>query len=848
MSKKVQYTPMIEQYLKIKEDYADALVFFRLGDFYELFFDDAITASKVLEIALTKRSAGEEIPMCGVPHHSVQPYLEKLINRGFKVAIVEQTSPPGSGLVEREVVKVISPGQVIDDGILNERKNNYMAAISLGETGYLLAYIDISTGQSYITKGLTKKEMQDLLLSLEIKEVVLSHEYDQDLITFLKDNVIINNFYQNPTILNNKLVNDLDLESKKIASLLIQYLQEMQKGQLNHLMPFKIEYKEDVARLDYQVKRHLEILESNTFNPKTTLIYWLDKTETAMGARLLKYWLNHPIRNIDNLNDRYDHIEAFLNLRLQAELKEILRYIYDINRIVGRISTNNANAKDLYNLGQTLKLVPILKDLLSKYNNPILTNLANKLDSHDELYQLLDKSIVENPPLIIKEGGIIKQGYNKELDEIKFLQEHGEEWLEEFEEKEREKTGIRNLRVRYNRVHGYFIEITKGNLPLVKDEFGYERKQTLINSERFINDELKAMEVKILNANEKGMNLEYELFVEIREHLQKHIITLQELAINISLIDVYLSLAIVAIEYDYVRPNLIEKREVEIIEARHPVVEKSVDFVKNNIIMNEGEIFLITGPNMSGKSTYMRMFALIVYLAQVGSFVPAKSAQMPIYDAIFTRIGSSDDISGGKSTFMVEMVESNDALKNATKKSLILFDEIGRGTATYDGMALAQGMIEYIHEKLGAQTLFSTHYHELTALEKSLKNLTNLHVRATEKDNKMIFLYQIEKGKSDRSYGLQVAALAGLPPALLKRSSQILKKLEAKDNQVELDIFNYNEILEEPDFAVVDSITQQILDEIKYVNFDQMTPLEALIFLKHIQDKLKKRWNINGDY
>jgi DNA mismatch repair protein MutS len=841
MSKKVKYTPMIEQYLTIKEDYADALVFFRLGDFYELFFDDAIIASKVLEISLTKRSAGEDIPMCGVPHHAVNPYLEKLINKGFKVAIVEQTSPPGQGLVEREVVKVISPGQVIDEGILNERKNNYIAAITLGEIGYMLAYIDISTGESYLVKGLEKKEVKDLVLSLEIKEVVLSSEYDLDLINFLKDNQIIINYYPNLDLLNNKLVNDLDLESKRLASLLINYLNEMQKTPLVHLMPFNIRFKDEVVRVDYLVKRHLEIFESNTFNPKTTLIYWLDKTSTAMGSRMLRYWLNHPIRNQVKLEERYDHIEAFSNLRLQEEIKEALRYIYDINRIVGRISTSNANPRDLYNLGKSLEQVPLVKEILKKFNSPILENLSNKLDTHDEIASLIARSIDDNPPLVIKEGGIIKEGFNKELDDIKFLQSHGEEWLEEFEAREREKTGIKNLRVGYNRVHGYYIEITKGNLSLVSDDYGYERRQTLVNSERFINPELKEMETKILNANERAVNLEYELFVQIRNEIKPYTSTLQTLCNNIALIDVYQSLSEVALQNDYVRPTISDDRKVEIIEGRHPVVEKMTTYVKNNIIMNKGEIFLITGPNMSGKSTYMRMFAVIVYLAQVGSFVPAKSAKLPLYNAIFTRIGSSDDISGGKSTFMVEMVESNEALRLADENSLILFDEIGRGTATYDGMALAQGIIEYIHEKIKAQTLFSTHYHELTQLEESLRRLSNLHVKAKEENDKMIFLYQIEKGKSDRSYGLQVAALAGLPPTLLKRSNQILKKLESKENQVEIDIFNYEDVLKEEEINVVDSYTQQVLDEIKYVDFNQMTPIEALIFLKNIQDKLKNR-------
>ena len=603
MSKKVKYTPMIEQYLKIKEDYADALVFFRLGDFYELFFDDAIIASKVLEIALTKRSAGEDIPMCGVPHHAVNPYLEKLINKGFKVAIVEQTTPPGQGLVEREVVKVISPGQVIDDGILNERKNNYIAAISLGEIGYMLAYIDISTGESYLVKGLEKKEVKDLVLILEIKEVVLSSEYDLDLINFLKDSQVIINYYSNLDLLNNKLVNDLDIESKRLASLLINYLNEMQKTPLVHLMPFVVRFKDEVVRVDYLVKRHLEIFESNTFNPKTTLIYWLDKTSTAMGSRMLRYWLNHPIRNQVKLEERYEHIEAFSNLRLQEEIKEILRYIYDINRIVARISTSNANARDIYNLGKSLQQVPLVKETLKKFNHPKLSALADKLDAHDEISNLIARAIDDNPPIVLKEGGIIKEGYNQELDEIKFLQSHGEEWLESFEAREREKTGIKNLRVGFNRVHGYYIEITKGNLNLVSDELGYERRQTLVNSERFINPELKEMETKILNANERAINLEYELFVEIRNEIKPYTSSLQTLCNDIALIDVYNSLSEVALQNDYVKPVISSDRNVEIIEGRHPVVEKMTTYVKNDIIMNKGEIFLITGPNMSGKST-----------------------------------------------------------------------------------------------------------------------------------------------------------------------------------------------------------------------------------------------------
>ena len=841
MTTKIKYTPMIEQYLKIKEDYADALVFFRLGDFYELFFDDAIIASKILEIALTKRSAGEDIPMCGVPYHSVGPYLEKLINKGFKVAIAEQVTEPGKGLVEREVVKIISPGQVIDDGILNDRKNNYIAALDLAETGYEMSYIDISTGEAYIKRGLTKDELYNEIITLEIKEVILSLEYDKELIDFLESRNIFKTFYSNKNILTNKLVKNLPNDSKKIASYLLNYLNETQKY-LSHLMPFEIRQKDELMKIDLEVQKHLEITQSNTQNPKTTLLYWLDETETAMGSRLLKNWLQTPLKQKSQLEKRFDHVEAFMNLKLQHELKEILKYIYDINRIVARISAHSASPKDLDNLKQTLALVPNLKDVLSQFDNKILTNLSENINPHEDIRKLLERSIKENPPLIMRDGGYIKDGYSKELDEYRYIKDHSKTWMANFLEEQKEITGIKNLKIGYNKVFGYYLEVTKGNLDLVKDDFNWERKQTLVNSERFINPELKDHETKILEATDKIINLEEGLFKKVRKEVFKKTHTLQKLAYLISEIDVYMSLAKVAMESNYVRPKINKKRDVKIIEARHPVVEKGVTFVKNDITMKEGEIFLITGPNMSGKSTYMRMFAMIAYMAQVGSFVPAKEATLPLYDAIYTRIGASDDISSGKSTFMVEMVESNEALTNATKDSLILFDEIGRGTATYDGMALAQGMIEYIHEAIGCQTLFSTHYHELTQLEETLSRLTNLHVKAREENNKMVFLYEVEPGKSDRSYGLQVAALANLPKPLLKRSNQILKKLEEKDTQVTMDIFNYEEILDqEEDINILDSNTQQVLDELEYLDLNQMTPFEALMYLKNIQDKLKKK-------
>ena len=841
MPKHKEFTPMIQQYLKIKEDYADAIVFFRLGDFYEMFFDDAILASKTLEIVLTARDGGQKIPMCGVPHHSASIYIQRLVEKGFKIAIAEQVSEPGNGLVERKVTKLITPGMIIEDGMLDEKKNNFIATLALKEHGYMIPYFDISTGEAYLIDALTKKEALDTIISLRIKEIVLEKIYDKEIEDFIKENNLSLCFYTaKDDIIEQSLLKNLShIEQKRVASYLLQYLSETQHQPLKHFMPFEVVRKNAQMHMDYKVQKHLEISESNTNNPKTTLLYWLDQTQTAMGSRKLKYWLNHPLVEVNEINERLDHIEGFKAYGARSELKEILKYIYDINRIVGRISFNNANAKDLAQLKQTLALVPKLKEILFKYESIKIKDLAQRINNHESLHELLEKSIVDQPPLTIKEGNMIKDGFNEKLDELREVSLNGSAWLDDFEKQERERTGIRNLRIGYNRVFGYFIEISKGNLDLVKDEFGYIRKQTLANSERFIAEPLKEKEDILLHAKERSINLEYEIFTQIREVVSEYITSLQELASLIATIDVYLSMAIVSDEYRYVRPVFTQEKTVFIQEGRHPVVERYVDFIANDVMMKENEIFLITGPNMSGKSTYMRMYALIVYMAQIGSFVPAKVAELPIYDAIYTRIGSSDDIAGGKSTFMVEMVESNEALIHATKDSLILFDEIGRGTATYDGMALAQGMIEYIHDKIKAQTFFSTHYHELTLLEKQLENLSNYHVSAKEENDKMIFLHKVKKGASDKSYGIQVAKLAHLPQEVIKRSQVILKELEKNKVELKPDLFNYQEN-QTTETIENRSQNQEVIENILQLNIDQMTPLEAMLELKHIQEKIKK--------
>ncbi|MCK9235917.1 MAG: DNA mismatch repair protein MutS [Acholeplasmataceae bacterium] len=834
------YTPMMQQYLKIKEDYADAIVFFRLGDFYEMFFDDAIVASKVLEIALTSRDAGAKVPMCGVPYHSVKPYIQKLIEKGFKIAIAEQVTEPGKGLVEREVVRLITPGTVFEEGILDQNTNNYIASIVLTEKGYALTHIDVSTGEAYLTDHLNKREALDLILSLEIKEVVAASHFDTSFLQELEQKSILISHFDHYQLHEHRSIKHLTQEQRRAASHLLSYLSQTQKDTLNHLMT--MEYTTPIGQMhvDFRVKNHLEIMTSLTHQPQTTLIHLLNHCQTAMGSRLLKAFLHQPLKDCEALNDRYDYIEGFSYYAPRNTLLEHLKYIYDIHRIVGRVSFQTVNARDLYQLRETLKQVPFIKDALKGYEHPKIQTLSEKMETFTELTTLLDKAIIDNPPLTIKEGGIIQTGYSEKLDALRDIDAQGASWLEAFEQEERNKTGIKNLKIGYNRVFGYFIEISKGQTQFVRDEFGYERKQTLTNSERYISPELKEKEDQILHAKDQAMRLEYELFVEIRQQVAGYIHDLQELALQIAHVDVYLNLAVIAEKNQYIRPQLHDERHVRLLEARHPVVEKFTTFIKNDVMMKEGEIFLITGPNMSGKSTYMRMFAIIVYMAQIGSFVPADEAVLPIYDALYTRIGSSDDLSGGKSTFMVEMVESNEALTYATPQSLVLFDEIGRGTATYDGMALAQGMIEYIHEKIGCQTLFSTHYHELTALEQSLSRLTNLSVKAKEENNKMIFLHKVEKGTTDKSYGIQVASLAHLPKSLIARSQQILAKLENKETKMTLDLFNYEDF-EKENTAYIDVRDSEVLAEIEKVNIDQMTPIDALLLLRHLQSILKKK-------
>jgi len=825
----MKYTPMIRQYLDIKKDYADCLVFFRLGDFYELFFEDAKVASKELEIALTARDGGakERIPMCGVPHHSVNPYLQKLINKGYKVAIAEQVSEPGDGLVERKVVKLITPGMVVDDLLLAEKQNNYLASIGVERLYYSFCYADISTGEIVLWEKLSLDELEDEVTKKAIKELVLSKEV-YHLEKYFPDVLISKH---NNYLSAHNLADNLTSQSKKTVLHLLSYLSQIEESLINVFNELEIADSNKYLKLDNNSIKALELTEGYS------LFKVLDKNETNMGSRLLKQMIENPLSDETLIKTRQDYIEALKEGPLYL-VREALNNIYDLKRITARIANFNANPKDFIQLKNSLLQVPKVKEALLSYQKTKLTEFAKKLDSHQQLLELLTSALKDDAPITIKEGGIFKEGYHEKRDQLANLKNKGQQWVLDFEAKEREKTNIKNLRVGFNKVFGYYIEITKANILLVKEEFGYLRKQTLVGSERYINSELKAREAEILNAKESLLELEYQLFLELREKVSFYQESLQILADKLSFIDVMQSLARVALENNYVKPEIRTNREIHIREGRHPIIEifNPEPFIANDVSIMPNGILIITGPNMSGKSTYMRMVALIVIMAQIGSFVPATEAKLTLFDAIFTRIGAQDDIISGKSTFMVEMVETNYALKNATKNSLMLFDEIGRGTATYDGMALAQGIVEYVHEKVKAVMLFSTHYHELTALEQ-LKRVKNIHVKAVLEKGKLIFLHQVSEGATDKSYGINVAALAKLPKPLIHRSQLILEGFEENQKQeIALTIFNFDDVKEG---AIFDQVNEHVIHQLKEVNINDLTPIEALLMIKKLQEEIK---------
>ena len=838
--KDITYTPMMQQYLDIKKDYADAIVFFRLGDFYEMFFEDAILASKELEIALTGRDAGvkERVPMCGVPYHAMIPYAQKLIQKGYKIAIVEQVTEPGNGLVKREVVKLITPGMIMDEGILDASSYNYIGALVQDKLKYHLAYADLSTGDLSLMTDLAEADVLKQILVLNIKEVVLEKDQKR-LEDKIKPYALIS--YTHGT-LELPMVEGLESYPKLAVSRLLHYLSDTQRSDIKQFNKLNLIEREAFLKIDYQSRLSLEISESIGKRNTQTLLSTMDHTITALGSRRLRKMIDEPSRDVPILNDRYDTIDALQkNIILLNELRESLKGVYDLRRITSRIATKNASGKDLAQLRQTLSKLPVIKSVLKEYQHPITDKLNNDIKDFDELYSLLDRAVELDPPLTLKEGGLIKYGYHPELDELKRASTDGKSWMMAFETSEKERTGIKNLKVGYNRVFGYYIEITKGSLEMVLPEFGYERKQTLSTGERYVTPLLKEKEAFLLSAGEKELALEYELFIELREQVSSYTKDLQILSDHIGFIDVMANFSFIAKKYRYVRPVLNTLQTVRIVNGRHPVVERALEgnFVENNIEINESGILLITGPNMSGKSTYMRMLAQIVVLAQIGSFVPADYAELPIFDAIYTRIGASDDLSAGQSTFMVEMLEANEAIRNATKQSLLIFDEIGRGTATYDGMALAQAIIEYVHEKIKAITLFSTHYHELTVLEQTLKRLKNIHVSAVEEKHSIVFLHKIKEGPTDKSYGINVAELAKLPKALIYRADEILKHLEADKKKTALmNLFNFDS-LDDLSTNYVSKTEEHVVETIKATDINSLSPIDALLLIKKLQDELK---------
>ncbi len=847
MSERVRiYTPMIEQYLDIKEENKDTILFYRVGDFYEMFFDDAILASKELEIALTGKDAGvqERIPMCGVPFHAFEPYAEKLVLRGYKVGIVEQIEDPkeAKGLVKRGVIKVITPG-TLDSG-LNEKENNYIGSIIQIKRDYILCYSDLTTGEGYVAKFNSFDILANEILGLHIKEIVVDVDYNNsNLYKFVTQNQILLTKILEKDIPNNlsHIVKEIDPAYFSAIGMLINYFTQTKKQEPTYFKPFKNYVDSKYLKIDAFTKRNLEVCETLRFNNKSGSLLWhLDKCETAMGSRMLHKWLDKPLMDVNSINQRLDFIECFNDHFLEkGEIKEYFKSVYDLERIIGRVASGNANAKDLGWLRKSLKNIPDVKRVLASLGTDFAIEYANKIDDHAGLFELLDNAIVENPPLIITEGGMIKEGFDPKLDEIKQIQNNSKEWILNYEQDQREKTGIKTLKVGYNRVTGYYIEVTKANIPLLPDDIDYERRSTLVNSERFISKELKEYEDIVLHSKEQIESIEYEIFIKLRNFASGFVKSLQELADVLATIDCYISLSDIAVKYNYVRPTFNNERKITIVDGRHPVLETilKTGYIVNDVDINTYNMMLITGPNMSGKSTYMRMLATIVIMAQIGSFVPAKVANLMVFDSIFTRIGASDDLVSGQSTFMVEMMEANYAITNATKNSLILFDEIGRGTATYDGMALAQAILEYVHEKIGCVTLFSTHYHELTVLDKTLKRLKNVHVEAKEVNDGVTFLHKVLDGPADKSYGINVASLAGLPKSLIARSKLILEALESEksNKEIELDLFNF-EAFESQEEVIKETKGDQIVKLLDEVDINKMTPFEALKFLYELKE------------
>lgn len=856
-------TPMMQQYNAIKDQYPDAFLFYRLGDFYELFNDDAIKGAQLLELTLTTRNKNAEnpIPMCGVPHHAAQNYIDILVDKGYKVAIVEQLEDPKltDGMVKRDVVQLVTPGTKFGSNA-DAKENNYITALTMSDSQYGLAYADLSTGEEKVTILAEMDDVINEILNLQTKEIVVAKSVNEILITKLtKIGILLskqpaNKVSAEASYLTQSLVENLEIQ---VATNLINYLTTTQKRSLAHLQQFVSYEPMRFLKMDHNSRYNLELTQNiRTGKKQGTLLWLLDETKTAMGGRLLKQWLDRPLLNQAAITSRQAVVNNLLtNYFERSAIQEDLVKVYDLERLVGRVAFGSVNGRDLIQLKTSLEQIPKLRTTLATLPADVFGKLLSSLDPIEDVTTLIQTAIIEEAPLSVTEGGVIQDGYNAQLDQYRDVMRNGKQWLAELEVREREITGINGLKIGYNRVFGYYIEITKANIGKL-DPTRYERKQTLTNAERFSTPELKEREALILEAQEKSTQLEYELFAAVREQIKENIERLQALAQAVAQLDVLQSFAVVAETYHFIQPEFTKAAALEIIDGRHPVVEKVLGrqaYVPNDVKMGaDNSIMLITGPNMSGKSTYMRQLALIVILAQIGSFVPATSAKLPIFDQIFTRIGAADDLISGDSTFMVEMSEANNALKRATPASLILFDELGRGTATYDGMALAQAIIEYVHSNIHAKTLFSTHYHELTELAAELPELKNMHVGAIEKDGDLVFVHKMEDGPADQSYGINVAKLAGMPMDLLERASVILAQLENQDNnkvipaKIEKVMPKVEKIPVVKDKPAqmdlfVDELAgkeKDVLAELAQLSLATMTPIEALNKLFTLQQNL----------
>ena len=879
----MKYTPMIEQYLKIKKEYQDMFLFYRLGDFYEMFFEDAVRASKILEITLTARDGGaEKIPMCGVPFHSSAGYIDTLVNNGYKVAICEQVSEPGQGkIVERKVVQVITPGTYMN--YKNYDENNFLGSAYIKDNNIYFAFCDIMTGDSRCTILKTMEDLQDEVLKNNIKEVISIEGQKLDISAYITE------VEESDNLSKDKTNNLKDKNLKLCADILLDYIEKTQNKDISSLKDFEVYFKDKFVYMTNYSIRNLEVTQNMANGSKKgSLLSIVDKTSTAAGSRKLKNWLENPLLDINEIKKRQEIVGDFVKHYFEkSDVKTSLKEVYDLERISTKVSYNIVSPKELLNLKKTLKQIPQIKNILKGFDSEKLVDIANNIDELEDLHDFLEKTIHEEAGQTVKDGNVIKLGFNEELDSYKNASKNGNKVLLEIEEREKNRTGIKNLKVGYNKIFGYFIEISKVGLKSVDPtELGYHRKQTLSNCERFISEELKQVEEHIVNSKTKIEELELQLFQDVKIKIHEYISRLQRVANTLSDIDVFVSLSDVAEEYGYVKPDFNDNNVIDIVDGRHPIVERNVSadsYISNDCKVEKDEnILLITGPNMSGKSTYMRQLALIVILAQIGSFVPASSASLPIFDKIFTRIGASDDLAGGKSTFMVEMIEAKNALVESTANSLLIFDEIGRGTSTYDGIALAQSILEYINNTIKCKTLFSTHYHELTKLENITEGIKNIHVSAKEDHGKLIFLYKINEGPIEKSYGIHVAQLAHLPNDVINGANKILKELE-NGNKGSEDLVNsesYNNVLtntkeleekirrevqveleeklkkqkkkevkeekakhyakQQLDFDANNEKFDYIKEQIGSINFLETTPMQAFNLLYEIQQKLNE--------